>query len=131
MVCELFVHDIATSLHFWCAILGFEIAFQRPEERFAYLERREGAQVMLYQPIDENSEKSSTELGPKAMLQIFVDRLSPVITAVEKHEWPLVREPEDVWRRWGDRMGGKREIRLNDPDGHLVLVAEDIGECPL
>lgn len=131
MVCELYVQDIVVSLEFWCEILGFTIAYQRPEERFVYLERRDGAQVMLYQPNEKPTARSAVNFEPKAMLQIFVGSLSPIILAVEKYEWPLLREPEDVWRRWGDRMGGKREIRLSDPDGNLVLVAENIGERPV
>jgi hypothetical protein len=37
----------------------------------------------------------------------------------------------DVWRRIGDRKGGQREIFLQDPDGYLVMVAQDLGERPL
>jgi hypothetical protein len=37
----------------------------------------------------------------------------------------------DVWRRIGDRIGGQREIFLQDPDGYLVMVAQDLGERPL
>ncbi len=143
IVCELYVSDIATSLKFWCDILGFTIAYQRPQERFAYLERAEGGQVMLYQPNDEGDQASDStpartqdstdarDLEPKAMLQIYVDTLSPLIDAITEHQWPLLRGPEEVWRRWGDKMGGKREIRLSDPDGHWVLVGEDIGLRPL
>ena len=46
---ELLVRDIARSLAFWCHRLGFAIAYQRPAEGFAYLERPEGAQIMLCQ----------------------------------------------------------------------------------
>ncbi len=131
IVCELYVEDLTTSLCFWCDILGFDIAYQRPEERFTYLQRHRGAQIMLYQPNVVPATTKSTEPEPKAMLQLFVDNLSPIEAAVNEHAWPLLRGPENVWRRWGDRMGGKREIRLSDPDGHQVLVAEDIGERPL
>jgi hypothetical protein len=43
---EFVVGHLAASLHFWCDLLGFRIAYQRPEDDFAYLER-DGAQVML------------------------------------------------------------------------------------
>src|SRR5437899_6923989 len=49
LVPELLVEDIAISLLFWRDRLGFAIAYQRPEERFVYLERPEGAQIMLSQ----------------------------------------------------------------------------------
>jgi hypothetical protein len=40
LVSELLVEDLGESLYFWREALGFEIAYQRPEEKFAYLERR-------------------------------------------------------------------------------------------
>lgn len=46
LVPEFVVGDLAASLHFWCDVLGFRVAYQRPEDDFAYLERG-GAQVML------------------------------------------------------------------------------------
>ena len=128
VVCELYVQNITISLEFWCDILGFEVAYQRPEERFAYLERNDGAQIMLYQPPECSSSEVKTDSSPQVLIQIFVDSLLPVLTEIQKNRWPLLSEPQDVWRRWGDRMGGKREIRLSDPDGHNLLIAEDIGE---
>jgi catechol 2,3-dioxygenase-like lactoylglutathione lyase family enzyme len=47
LVPELLVSDIAASLAFWTELLGFVVAYQRPAEKFAYLERPEGAQIML------------------------------------------------------------------------------------
>src|SRR5260221_3192397 len=47
LVSELLVEDLYESLYFWREALGFEIAYQRPEEKFAYLERTEGEQIML------------------------------------------------------------------------------------
>src|SRR5258708_39924154 len=49
LVPELLVDDIAASLAFWCGLLGFVVAYQRSEQFFAYLERPEGAQIMLCQ----------------------------------------------------------------------------------
>ena len=48
LVPELLVTDIATSLRFWCGVLGFAVKYARPDEGFAYLEMG-GAEVMLEQ----------------------------------------------------------------------------------
>jgi hypothetical protein len=37
LVSELLVEDLCESLYFWREALGFEIAYQRPEQKFAYL----------------------------------------------------------------------------------------------
>jgi catechol 2,3-dioxygenase-like lactoylglutathione lyase family enzyme len=128
IVCELYVKDISRSLAFWCGAIGFEIAYQRPEESFAYLERSNGAQVMLYQSPSNQSLEENSGLVPHSLLQIYVEDLSPVLVSLKKKNWPIQSGPKEVWRRWGDRLGGKREIRLQDPDGHALLIAEDIGE---
>jgi catechol 2,3-dioxygenase-like lactoylglutathione lyase family enzyme len=46
LVPELLVADLDASLRFWRGLCGFAVAYDRPEERFAYLDRA-GAQVML------------------------------------------------------------------------------------
>ena len=43
LVPELLVSDIAASVEFWSHHLGLAIAYERPEETFAYLVRPEGA----------------------------------------------------------------------------------------
>ena len=124
MVIELYVRDIDASYRFWSEVLLFKIAYLRPQENFMYLEHDNGAQVMLYQ----NNTKNNDSAECRFLMQIFVSSLTPVLSAIKKTNTRLDRGPEDVWRGWGDRMGGKREIRLRDPDGHQILVAEDIGE---
>jgi catechol 2,3-dioxygenase-like lactoylglutathione lyase family enzyme len=128
IVCELYVQDIQQSLTFWRDILGFTIAYQRPEEHFAYLEHAHGAQVMLYQHPNGGTSASNSQQPPRFVMQLFVSSLEPVLTAIQDTNWPLVSGPVVVWRRWGDRMGGKREIRIEDPDGFMVLIAEPAGE---
>ena len=66
LVSELLVEDLQESLYFWREALGFEIAYQRPEEKFAYLERPEGAQIMLCQRSEHGKPgpwKSHTDVG--------------------------------------------------------------------
>jgi catechol 2,3-dioxygenase-like lactoylglutathione lyase family enzyme len=129
---ELLVSDIATSLAFWRDALGFSIAYQRPEQKFVYLERPEGAQVMLCQR-SGNWETGPLEppFGRGVMLQLFVGEIGSAMTALAALGWPIHTGPRDVWRRYGDREGGKREIVVQDPDGYLVMLAESLGERPL
>ena len=49
LVPELRVSDFVASIEPWRNRLGFALTYQRPEEAFAYLERPEGAQIMLRQ----------------------------------------------------------------------------------
>jgi len=116
---ELYVSDINRALAFWTGPLGFTIAYQRPEDGFAYLERFDGPLVMLYQ--------ADAQRGGMC-LQLFIAD----IDAVAARLGPQIEDgPREVWRRWGDVMGGKREITVRDPDGFLVLLAQDNGTRPL
>src|SRR3954462_8317022 len=46
LVPELDVADLAVSLRFYTDVLGFRVLFERPAERFAYLER-DGVELMI------------------------------------------------------------------------------------
>ena len=107
MVVELHVNDLVQSLLFWREVLGFQTAFERPEERFAYLEHPEGHQVMLCQrhgrfetgPLDR-------PLGQGAMFQIYLEDIAAVLRALTARKWPIYLGPREVWppnRRPGER----------------------------
>ncbi|MBM3573294.1 MAG: VOC family protein [Alphaproteobacteria bacterium] len=129
---ELLVSELASSLAFWRDLLGFAIAYQRPENHFVYLEHADGMQVMLCQ------RDGAWETGPLrrpfgrgVMFKLYVDRIDPVLSVLARANWPLHAAPREKWRRCGDRMGGQREFFVQDPDGYLLMIAELIGEKPL
>ncbi len=132
LVPELLVEDIDQSLRFWIDGLGFTIAYQRPEQKFAYLERPEGAQIMLCQ------RHGGWETGPMekpfgrgVMFQVHVESTEPIQRALEALGIQLHAGPREVWRAWGDREGGNREIFVLDPNGYLIMMTEPLGERPL
>tara|TARA_R110002110_G_scaffold63065_2_gene175576 strand:- start:5856 stop:6305 length:450 start_codon:yes stop_codon:yes gene_type:complete len=132
LVPELLVSDIAVSRAFWCDVLGFTIAYQRPAEKFLYLERPEGIQIMLC----ERSGKWETAaleqpFGRGTMFQLYVDDWEGLLAAVHASRWPLHSGPREVWRRHGDREGGQREFFVQDPDGYLLMIAQMLGQRPL
>ena len=131
VVPELDVRDLDTSLGFWCGGLGFTVAYARPESAFAYLER-EGAQVML------NTRNGHWETGALALpfgrginLQIRVDALADIVLRLETLAWPLFRPPHDAWYRVGADEVGCRQLLVQDPDGYLLRLSEDLGMRPL
>lgn len=130
LVPELYVSDLAASLGFWCELLGFEIAYDRPAARFAYLVRGP-VQIMLCERNDNwEVGELSRPFGRGVNFQMMVSALAPILDALEATNWPLFREPEDAWYRTGDREGGQREFLVQDPDGYLLRFAQDIGSRP-
>ena len=127
LVPELSVSDIRDSLSFWCGLLGFEIAYDRPAARFAFLVR-ERLQVML---CERNGRWEPAEMrrpfGLGINLQMTVERVAPILAALESAGWTLYEQPREAWYRVGDQERGQREFLVQDPDGYLLRFAEDLG----
>lgn len=129
---ELIVSNYDRSLAFWTGPMGFTICYTRPLQKFAYLERPDGAQMMFYER-DGDWETGQLEapLGRGAIIQITVSDVDAVHRAVASAGLPFYVELREKWRNWGDRQGGQREFLVQDPDGYLVMVNQKFGERPL
>ncbi len=132
MVSELHVNDLDASLVFWKDIIGFEIAYQRPEERFAYLEHPEGQQIMLCQRHGRfETGPMQSPFGQGAMFQIYFKDITSILSALSTCAWPIYLGPREVWRKVGDREAGQKEVFVQDPDGYLLMLAQKVAERPL
>jgi catechol 2,3-dioxygenase-like lactoylglutathione lyase family enzyme len=131
LVPELDVLDLAASLRFWCGPLGFRVAYERPENGFAFLQRG-GAQIMLCRH-NGNWDTAPLErpFGRGINFEIAVDSLAPILEALAAIGWPLFRPPHDAWYRVADRELGNRQFLVQDPDGYLVRLAEHLGSRPV
>ena len=133
LVPELIVTHLDTSLAFWVEQLGFAIAYQRPEEGFAYLDLH-GAQIMLEQYAPDANQWLSAALqqpfGRGINLQIDVPAVSPLLGRLSENGHPLFRDVEDAWYRAGDVEAGQRQFIVQDPDGYLLRLVERLGERP-
>ncbi|WP_242198629.1 MULTISPECIES: VOC family protein [unclassified Pseudomonas] len=131
LVPELMVTDLNASLEFWVSWVGFNVAYQRLEEGFAYLDLN-GAQVMLEQ-IDPRANQWQTAaldlpLGRGMNLQIDVAAVGPVLERLDAAAYPMFKPCKDVWYRAGEVEVGQREFLVQDPDGYLVRLVERLGE---
>jgi catechol 2,3-dioxygenase-like lactoylglutathione lyase family enzyme len=129
IVAELHVADLNASLVFWKDILGFDIAYSREEEKFAYLEHPEGQQIMLCQRHGRfETGAMQPPLGQGAMFQIYFEEIGSVLSNLAARNWPIYLGPREVWRKTGDRESGQQEVFVQDPDGYLVMLARGISE---
>lgn len=131
LVPELICSDIANSLDFYVRVLGFAIVHQRPEERFAYLDR-EGAELMLEQPTSRRLAAGELEppYGRGINLQIEVANVDALYEAVQRAGAQVFLPLEERWYRRRDGELGNRQFVVQDPDGYLLRFFQDIGTRP-
>ena len=133
LVPELLVMDVSRSIRFWCDLCGFEIAYDRPDEGFAYLARGSAHVMLEQQGVGRNWVAAHLEspFGRGVNLQIGVPDLGPILTALADAAWPLFMEPESKWYRVSDgEEAGVRQFLVTDPDGYLLRFQSSVGRRP-
>ena len=129
MVPELLVSDLDASLRFWCDLCGFAVAYDRPEDRFAYLDRA-GRQVMLEELMPERRWVTALleqPFGRGINFQITIDDVAPILASLDAAGWPLFLESEETWYRVGSSETGVRQFLVQDPDGYLIRFSQSLG----
>jgi len=65
------------------------------------------------------------------MFQIYLTDMKPVLDALAAREWEIYLGPREIWRRTGDQESGQLEVFVQDPDGYLIMIAQNTGRRPL
>jgi catechol 2,3-dioxygenase-like lactoylglutathione lyase family enzyme len=138
LVPELDVTDLDVSMRFYIELLRFSVAWERPEERFVYLDHG-GAQLMLEEAAGPGRRFRTGPLerpfGRGVNLQIEVDDADAVYSGLlGAGHVPLV-PMEERWYRTGAGSRGHRQFVIADPDGYLLRLFTPLGvrlveECP-
>ena len=132
LVPEFKVDDLRRSLAFYVDLLGFTVRYDRPEERFAFIER-EDAQLML----EEHGARSfvvdelTHPYGRGMHLQIAVRDVDALYARVLVSGAPIHLALEEKWYRRAQRLLGNRQFVVEDPDGYLLRFFGDIGSKPI
>lgn len=145
LVPELDVTKLATSLRFYAEVLGFRILFERPAERFAYLER-DGVELMIQEAAGPGRRFRTAPLelpfGRGVNFQVRVEDVDAVHSRAVESGVNIVVPIEERWYRvdvarsggrWqvtGPAEAGNRQFVLADPDGYLWRPFRDLGIRP-
>jgi catechol 2,3-dioxygenase-like lactoylglutathione lyase family enzyme len=129
LVPELVCSDVARSLTFYTGVLGFRVLYQRPSERFAFLDR-EGAQLMIEQSVGRRFVAGELEqpYGRGINLQIEVDDVERLYADVQAASAQIYLPLEDKWYGRGIVQLGSRQFIVQDPDGYLLRFFQDLGQ---
>ena len=132
LVPELSVTDYEASRHFWCDLIGFSLRYERPEEGFGYLVLG-NAHLMLDQINQGRTWATGSlerPLGRGINFEVQVENLDTVLRRIESAGWPIFIKPEEKWYRAGDIEIGVRQFLVQDPDGYLLRLQQEMGERP-
>jgi len=134
LVPELHCSDLDKSLAFYVDVLGFRVLYDRPEDRFAYLDRN-GAELMLeeYAPGARMLAKAPFErpYGRGINFQIQVEDVTALHDVVIRAGLPIFLPMEERWYRRDDIEIGTRQFIVEDPDGYLIRLHHDLGIRPI
>lgn len=132
LIAEMMVQDFPKSLAWWTRLMGFSPVFSRPAQKLAMLQHPGGAQVMIYER-DGDWETGAMEppFGRGAVVQVQVADVTAAHAGFATAGHAFYVDLREKWRDWGDRLGGQREFLVQDPDGYLVMVIQQLGTRPL
>ncbi len=129
MIPEFDVFNLDETLHFYVDLIGFKVVYDRPEDKFAFLEL-EDVQFMV-QEIDKENLKWDTgelkyPLGIGINFQIDVKNIDEIYNRLKEDNYKIFVEMEDHYYRKDDEMLGEREFLVQDPNGFVLRFAQDI-----
>ena len=121
LIPELDVADIERSLSFYVGILGFEPAYTRDWEGFAFLVLGD-AQIMLDSaPHGRRFDAvSQGERGRGLNLQIAVDNLDEMLSRITAAGLEPLIPPETKIYQTGSGPVSQNQFVIQDPDGYLL-----------
>ena len=133
LVPELDVSGLAASLAFYVDVIGFSIAYDRPDELFAYLVR-DDVHLMLEEADGPGRRFRTAPLEPPfgrgVNFQIRVHAVADLYAKVLATGRTFIVPLEERWYRRDDTELGHRQFVVADPDGYILRFFESIGSRP-
>lgn len=123
LIPELTVSDIEKSKQFYINILGFQVEYERPEDRFVFLSLNE-IQLMIEQGSKEELDTLSYPFGKGINFSFGVDNVKEVYEKFKKVNYPIFKELETRKFRVGDLIITPMEFAVLDPDGYYIRITD-------
>lgn len=128
---EFDVFNLEETLKFYIDLIGFNVVYDRKEDRFAFLQL-EKVQIMV-QEIDKENNKWGTgkleyPLGIGLNFQIDVTNIDEIYNRLKEANYSIFVEMEDHWYRKDNILMGCREFLVQDPNGYVLRFSQDLEE---
>ena len=133
LIPELDVSDLDRSLAFYVDVIGFKVLYDRPEERFAFLDLA-GALLMLEEAAGPGRRFRTAALerpyGRGVNFQIETANVDALHERVRKAGIEIAIAIEELWYRRDEVELGNRQFVVADPDGYLLRFFSALGQRP-
>lgn len=131
MLPEFDVFNLEESLNFYMNLVGFNVVYDRKEDKFAFLQL-ENVQLMIQQ-IDRENNKWKTgnleyPLGIGINFQIDVSNIDEIYNRLKNAKYKIFVEMEEHWYRKDNVLMGCREFLVQDPNGYVLRFSQDLEE---
>ena len=124
LIPELSVTDINKTREFYVDILGFKICYERPEDKFIFVEK-DGNQIMLEQINDNwNVGKMEYPFGRGINFEMTISDVDAVYERIEKAGIKLFMKMEIKDYECGDETVHQKQFLVQDPDGYLLRFVD-------
>ncbi|MDD2376792.1 MAG: VOC family protein [Clostridia bacterium] len=128
LIPELTVSDIDKSKEFYIEVLGFELEYERLENKFAFISLKE-CQIMLQEKTDSDKwDKSLLEypFGRGINFQIDVENIDDIYSSIINKQYKIEVDIEFNEYRENDKIWKEKEFLIRDPDGYLLRFAQTL-----
>ena len=124
LIPELSVTDINKTREFYVDVLGFKICYERPEDKFIFVEK-DGNQIMLEQINDNwNVGKMEYPFGRGINFEMTFSDVDAVYERIEKAGIKLFRKMEVKDYECGNEIVHQKQFLVQDPDGYLLRFVD-------
>ena len=124
LIPELSVTDINKTREFYVDVLGFKICYERPEDKFIFVEK-DGNQIMLEQINDNwNVGKMEYPFGRGINFEMTISDVDAVYERIEKAGIKLFMEMEIKDYECGNETVHQKQFLVQDPDGYLLRFVD-------
>lgn len=124
LIPELSVTDINKTREFYVDVLGFKICYERPEDKFIFVEK-DGNQIMMEQINDNwNVGKMDYPFGRGINFEMTISDVDAVYERIEKAGIKLFRKMEVKDYECGNETVHQKQFLIQDPDGYLLRFVD-------
>lgn len=129
LIPEMSVTNLEESLEFYVTI-GFKIEYERKENKFVFLSLGE-IQFMLQEITGDDKWEVAPlvyPFGNGINFQLEVEDATAIYNKLKNNRYKIIFDMEENWYRQDNKLLGNKEFLVQDPDGYLLRISEDLGE---